>query len=128
MSVVTGNSQVNISVTQTGTLGVSPGTPLPAGLNLKSNFVNASAQDSFAFVHSHTYNFAASTPQTINLQSLLDMLGATFSLTVSRAVRLPHPEPERGVQADGGRCGLGPVERRPGRLLDDAVVSLDRGQ
>lgn len=78
MSVVAGNVNPNISITQTATLGTAPNTPLPAGLGaLRGNFLNGTGADQFALVHSKTYAFAASTPQTINLFSgaLLDMLG-----------------------------------------------------
>ena len=86
MSNVTGGASPNISITQTGPLGVNPSFPLPAGvLNLRGQFgTSGTGAGQFALVHARTYSFAASTPQLIDLLSLLDPTGAAIAFSVVR--------------------------------------------
>jgi hypothetical protein len=87
MSVVTGTNTINVSINQQGGLGVAPATGiLPAAvLALRSSFpTSGTGADSFALCHANPYVFAASTPQTINLNSLLDIKGNAISFSVVR--------------------------------------------
>jgi hypothetical protein len=86
MSTVTGGCSPNIAITQVGTLGLDPASNIPAAvLALAGQFtISGSAADQFNKVHSKTYVFAASTPQTLDLQSLVDVTGAAISFTVIR--------------------------------------------
>lgn len=85
MSTVSGGVSPNISITQVGQLGLDPGANIPAGvMGLRGFFQSGTLAEQFSLIHSKTYLFAASTPQTINLQGLLDIVGASISLSLVR--------------------------------------------
>lgn len=86
MSTVTGGASPVISIVQVGQFGLDPAANIPAAiLSLRGNFsISGSGLEQFNKVHAHTYSFAASTPQTPDLQSLLDVAGASISFTVVR--------------------------------------------
>jgi len=83
MSVVSGGANVSISITQTGQIGVNQATPLSGGvLSFRSAFTNGSAPNQFALLSPQTYNFLASTPQTLDFTSMLDQLKATITFAM----------------------------------------------
>ena len=87
MSVVTGANFANLSISQAGGLGVAPqtGTLAAALLSLRSSFpASGAGADQLALVHSRTYTFAASTPITLDLTALADVLGAAISFSAVR--------------------------------------------
>lgn len=84
MSTVTGGVNPTISFTLTGQVGTNPLGTIPEVLNFSGNFQPGSLADQIAFIHANTYNFVASTPQTPDLTSLLDIQGNPISFAVVR--------------------------------------------
>lgn len=90
-STVTGQCQTNAQFQLTPQAGVLAGQQLPLGINLAAAFRKSGvAQDQCDSIHIKRYTFAASTPQTIDLQSLANILadGATVSLAKVRLIAI----------------------------------------
>jgi hypothetical protein len=81
MAVLTGGCTPTISFTQVGPLGTDPLGQIPETLSLRGGFATGTLANQVNKIHAATYLLAASTPQTPNLQSLLDISGATISFT-----------------------------------------------
>jgi hypothetical protein len=82
MANVTGTCNPTISFTQVGQLGTDPAGSIPEALSFRGNFTTSgSALNQVQKIHAKTYTLAASTPQTPDLTSLLDISGATISFT-----------------------------------------------
>lgn len=80
MSNVTGTSQIALNFAQTPSSGFLNGIPLPLQETLKALFqASGVAADKVDGIHAHTYTFVASTPQTIDLTALTDILGTTIT-------------------------------------------------
>jgi hypothetical protein len=101
-----------ISITQIGTLGVTPNTPLPAGLSqLRGTFsTSGSGSDQLSLCHSKTYDFAASTPQTLNLYngSLVDIFGNPLVFSAVRIILYRIQSPTAGYVITAGNAGTNP--------------------
>lgn len=90
MPVVTGSAGGSISVNQTGP-GILSGVQVPIEKVLKAAFsVSGVLLDQVDLVHAKTYTFTASTPQTLNLQSLTDVFGSAQSFARIRALIIVH--------------------------------------
>lgn len=81
MAVVTGGCNPTISFSQIGPLGTDPLGSIPETLSLSGNFATGTLANQINKIHAKTYTLAVSTPQTIDLQSLLDISGASISFT-----------------------------------------------
>jgi hypothetical protein len=83
-ATVTGTTQITFSFAQTPTTGFLSGTPLPVAetfsMILRASGVAANQVDG---LYAHTFTFVASTPQTLDVTSLTDVLGN--SITAARA-------------------------------------------
>ena len=80
MSTATGSCSPSVNLTQTSTVGVGSSVQIPIQLNLRGNFrVSGTALDQLDTIHAKTYALAASTPQTIDLMALADVLGNAIS-------------------------------------------------
>lgn len=115
MSVVTSTNTLTTSINQVGGLGIAPvtGTLAAAVLTLKSSFpASGSGADQFALVHAKTYVFAASTLITINLQSVLDIVGSSISFSAVRyfLYRIQSQNPAFTITA--GNAGSNPWNAR----------------
>lgn len=79
-----GGVNPSISFTLTAPVGTNAAGSIPEVMSLVAQFTDGSAADQCHKIHALTYNLAASTPQTIDLQSLVLLDGTTGSLTVVR--------------------------------------------
>lgn len=77
MAVVKGGVAPNASFTLTPASGFLNGQALALNLAAAVNFANATAADGVDLIYTNTLSFSASTPQTLNLQSLTDVLGGS---------------------------------------------------
>jgi hypothetical protein len=78
MSNVAGSAKLSLAVTQKLASGFLTGVPLPIAESLGFTFSVAGAlADQCNLCHAKTYTFVASTPQTIDLTTITDILGAT---------------------------------------------------
>src|SRR4051812_30235926 len=84
MSTVSGGCTPNTSFTILGQLGTNAAGEIPQTLNLKGTLGSGTGADQVSLIHAKTYTFAASTPQTIDLQSLLDIQGNALSFAAVR--------------------------------------------
>lgn len=88
-SSVAGGCQPTINFTQTSTVGVGSSVNLPILLALKSTFRQSGALlDQCNLIHAKTYTFAASTPQTLDLKALTDVLGNAIVFARVRLVAI----------------------------------------
>jgi hypothetical protein len=135
MSVVSGGGFFNISITQVGAIGVNPGASLTGGqINFKCQYGNGSSINNFALLHVHTYNFAASTPQSIDLTSLLDQVGASISFGMVEffAYRIQATNPAYVLTVGGAGSnpwngflvGAGQMVWQPSTTLNDGFMVL----
>ena len=84
MSTLQGGCNPNVSFTLTGQVGTNPSGQVPQTMGLAGQFAPGAAADQVNWLHSRTYNFAASTPQTIDLTALTDVMGTAFSFAAVR--------------------------------------------
>jgi hypothetical protein len=85
MATVKNNSQISIGFTQDFTFGIGQVQTLAPPFLLRSIFnVSGTLADQCNKLHVKQYALVASTPQVIDLQSLLDVSGATVSLGAVR--------------------------------------------
>lgn len=90
MPIVTGSAGGQIQVSQTGA-GILSSTKLPIEVTLKALLnVSGLLADQIDLVHARTYAFTASTPQTLNLQSLTDPFGQAQSFARIKALAIIH--------------------------------------
>lgn len=122
MPVVTSTNTITLAVNEQGAIGIGPATATvaAAALQLKSQFsVSGTGADQLALVYAKTLTFAASTPQTLNLQSLVDPLGNAISFSQVRfiAYRIQSSNPAYVILNGGaasnqwtGRLNSGGIE------------------
>lgn len=87
MANVTGAVKATVNASQTPSTGFLSGTPL--GIQDALNFAfraAGTAADQCDLCHAKTYSFVASTPQTIDLTALTDILGGAVAFARIRAI------------------------------------------
>lgn len=84
---VSSNSQLKFNLTQTGT-GLISGTQVPIPLTLQSIFTDGNGADQIDGIYADTIPFTASTAQTLDLQSLTDIFGASLSFAKVRLIAI----------------------------------------
>jgi hypothetical protein len=90
-SQIVGSNQIAFNFTQPIAYGIGQTQPLPIPLVFRSLYrTYGTLIDQCNLIHSKTYTFVASTPQLIDLKSLLDAVGVTIALARVRllAVRV----------------------------------------
>lgn len=86
MATVKGGVSPSIGFTQTPATGFLTGVPLPIGLAAAVNFAASTAADGLDLIYAAKLTFTASTPQTLNLQSLTDIVGGAVALARVRCL------------------------------------------
>lgn len=84
MSTLQGGCNPNVSFTLTGPVGTNPTGQIPQTMGLVGQFSPGSGADQCNWIHARTYTFVASTPQTIDLTALTDIVGTSFSFAIVR--------------------------------------------
>lgn len=78
--VVSGSIQFVPSFTEVISTGLLNSLSLPAGLNIQTNYLNATTgANTVDQIHGKVYSLTTSTPTTIDLTSLLDMNGNSMN-------------------------------------------------
>lgn len=86
---VTGTARSSVSFNHIPDTGFLANQPLNLEMILAAVFkASGVTADQVDKIHAKTYSFTASTSQTINLQSLLDIEGGTFSLARVRVLAI----------------------------------------
>jgi hypothetical protein len=86
-ATVTGNSQHNITFTQTPTTGFNAGKPYPLSESYKTFFAASGVgADQVDGVSAFVLTFVASTPQSIDLTALTDQFGQSITCARVRAI------------------------------------------
>jgi hypothetical protein len=81
---VSGVAQIGLYFSQTPSTGFLAGVPLPVAETVRTIFRTSGVlADQVDGIHAKTYTFVASTPQTIDVTALTDIVGG--SITASRA-------------------------------------------
>jgi hypothetical protein len=85
MATVTANNNISAVFTQVLNFGIGQSTNLQEPMTLRSTFnVSGTLADQCTKLYSARLSLVASTPQTIDLQSLVDASGATISFNAIR--------------------------------------------
>lgn len=83
---VSGTTQIAFSFNQTPSTGFLNGVPLPIAETFKAIFRTSGVlADQIDNIHAKTYTFVASTPQSIDLTTITDIIGNTIT---AKRVRL----------------------------------------
>jgi hypothetical protein len=78
MANVKGSAKLTVNVSQTPSTGVLSGVALPVQPSINFTFnTSGTLADQCDLEHSKIYSFVASTPQTIDLTTVTDVLGGT---------------------------------------------------
>lgn len=96
MSNVTGSMKVTMSSTQTPTGLPGTVTPLTINQTFNSSFQNGTAADQVDTRYTNTLTFVASTPQVLDLTSLLDTSGNTISFARVRRLSIKFKDTTDG--------------------------------
>lgn len=78
MATVKGGVAPSIGFTQTPSTGFLASVPLPINLAAAVQFAAGTAADSADLIYASKLTFVSSTPQTLNLQSLTDIVGGAI--------------------------------------------------
>lgn len=88
---VTGTFKLSVNGNQVPDTGFLSGQALSAARTLSTNFASSgSAADQVQKMYATTLSFTASTPQTIDLQAVTDILGAALSFSIVRSILIRH--------------------------------------
>lgn len=79
MAVVTGTVQLVTGFNQTNTSGLVTTQTLPASISLTTQYANGTGAGQINLIYAKQLIFVASTPQTLDLTTLLDLSGASVN-------------------------------------------------
>ncbi len=109
MSQVTATNTLGLNFSEGLSYGIGQSQNISIPLAFRSLFkVYGGLLDQCNLVHCKTYTLAASTPQTINLQSLLDIFGNSVDLARVRFIAIRNNSQVDGQVLQAGGAGTDP--------------------
>jgi hypothetical protein len=108
MAVVTGSPQLIVGFNQTVTAGLIQTQTLPAGISLTTQYTNGTGAGAIDLVYAKQLTLVASTPQTLDLTSILDLSGATISFARVREMVLQVVTATSGYKVTIGAAASNP--------------------
>jgi hypothetical protein len=106
MATVTGSNTISLNLSQTLAYGVGQSTTLSAPIIIRSVFnASGNALNQCDLLYCTTLTFAASTPQSLNLASLLDIFGGTVDFARIRLLAIRNNSTVDGAILQVGASG-----------------------